>query len=199
MLSVGLAGQFVSRPPLVHYCFVVIKVALLSVHSCMLINPDGVDHRGRGMETLGEDPLVAGEYGARFVAAAQAQSGNGSRQLRRVVLAPKHFLDYDLEGRKWWPGDKLWPMRREFNAVVSKQDQMEYFLPAWHATVKIGQPGGVMCATSAVNGVDSCMNPTYLHGFLREACSFSGFVVTDGNSCGAVYCIEHLQSFSLTS
>ena len=137
------------------------------------------------METPGEDPLTTGEYGARFVAAAQAQSASG---LRRVVLAPKHYLDYDLEGRKWWPGDKLWPMRREFNAIVSKQEQTEYFLPAWHATMTIGQPGGVMCATSAVNGVDSCMNPTYLEGFLRGTCSFSGFVVTDGNSCGNTNC-----------
>ena len=80
-------------------------------------------------------------------------------------------------------------MRREFNAIVSKQDQMEYFLPAWYATMTIGQPGGVMCATSAVNGVDSCMNPTFLTGFLRNTCSFSGFVVTDGNSCGKLHSI----------
>ena len=144
-----------------------------------------------------QDPLVAGEYGARFVKAAQAQSSDGHQPLRRVVMAPKHYLDYDLEGRKWWPdpqnrtartGQPLWPMRREFDAQVSKQQQVEYYLPAWHATFAIAQPGGVMCATSAVNGVDSCMNPTYLQGFLRDTFNFSGFVITDGNSCGNPNC-----------
>ena len=110
------------------------------------------------METPSEDPLLTGEYGARFVAGAQAQSEENGR-LRRVVCAPKHFvrtklhaanqsidhswpinkrlralslsdlnvkstrlnglmlpeqLDYDLEGRKWWPaGEELWPSGRE--------------------------------------------------------------------------------------
>ena len=32
------------------------------------------------------------------------------------------------------------------------------------------------------------MNPTYLKGFLRDRFNFTGFVVTDGNSCGNVNC-----------
>jgi hypothetical protein len=57
---------------------------------------------------------------------------------------------------------------------------VEYFLPQWHAVMTYGQPGGVMCSTNRVNGVDACMNPTYLQGFLRERFNFTGYVVTDG-------------------
>ncbi len=45
-----------------------------------------------------------------------------------------------------------------------------------------------MCSTNRVNGVDACMNDEYLNGFLRERFNFSGFIVTDGNSCGNVNC-----------
>lgn len=58
--------------------------------------------------------------------------------------------------------------------------QVEYFLPAWHATIKAGEAGSLMCSTNRVNGIDSCMNPTYLQGFLRDTFNFTGYVVTDG-------------------
>eukprot|EP00040_Diaphanoeca_grandis_P027457 m.156344 g.156344 ORF g.156344 m.156344 type:complete len:991 (+) comp30988_c0_seq1:126-3098(+) len=140
---------------------------------------------GRGMEVPGEDPTATGEYGRLFVSAMQARSPDGRRQ--RVVTSPKHWLDYDLEGRKDRPS-QVGPSRNEFNANVSKQQQLEYYLAAWHATVKSGEPSSVMCSTNRVNGVDSCMNPTYLTGFLRNIFNFSGYVVTDGNSCGNPNC-----------
>ncbi len=144
---------------------------------------------GRGMEVPGEDPLLSGEYGARFVKAAQARGVGGLEAWQqRVALAPKHWLDYDMEGRHdaFSPG---WgPSRNDFDAIVSKQEQVEYFLAQWHAVVAIGEPSGIMCSTNRVNGVDACMNPTYLQGFLRDQFNFSGFVVTDGNSCGNPNC-----------
>ena len=45
-----------------------------------------------------------------------------------------------------------------------------------------------MCSTNRINGVDTCMNPVYLQGFLRARFNFTGFVVTDGNSCGNPNC-----------
>jgi beta-D-xylosidase 4 len=57
-----------------------------------------------------------------------------------------------------------------------------------HAGRTVGQPGAVMCSTNRVNGVDACMNPTYLEGFLRQRFNFSGYVVTDGGSCGNPNC-----------
>ena len=144
---------------------------------------------GRGMEVPGEDPLVSGEFGARFVRAAQARGMGGlGRSQQRVALAPKHWLDYDMEGRHdaFSPG---WgPSRNDFDAVVSRQEQVEFFLAQWHAVIAVGEPSGVMCSTNRINGVDTCMNPTYLQGFLRDRFNFSGFVVTDGNSCGNPNC-----------
>lgn len=134
----------------------------------------------------GEDPLVVGEYGAHFVRAMQGVSKDGKTKL--VTVAPKHFLNYDLEGRKNGNWSNVYPGRNDFNAIVSKQEQLEYYLPAWHATMTVGQPGSVMCSTNRVNGVDSCMNPTYIDGFLRDKFNFTGFVVTDGGSCGNPNC-----------
>ena len=66
--------------------------------------------------------------------------------------------------------------------------ECRYFLPQWHRMMTVAQPGGVMCSTNRINGVDACMNPTYLQGFLRERFNFTGFVVTDGGSCGNPNC-----------
>jgi beta-glucosidase-like glycosyl hydrolase len=144
---------------------------------------------GRGMEVPGEDPLVAGEYGARFVRAAQARGEGGlAAWQQRVALAPKHWLDYDMEGRHDAFSPAWGPSRNDFDAVVSRQEQVEYFLAQWHAVVAVGEPSGVMCSTNRINGVDTCMNPTYLDGFLRGRFNFTGFVVTDGNSCGNANC-----------
>ena len=76
------------------------------------------------MEVPGEDPLLAGDYGAHFVKAMQARSADGHHQ--RVVCAPKHWLDYDMEGRHDAFSPQWGPSRNDFNAVVSKQEQMEY-------------------------------------------------------------------------
>jgi beta-D-xylosidase 4 len=151
---------------------------------------------GRGMEVPGEDPLTTGEYGREFVRAVQQRSDDGRTQ--RVVAAPKHFLDYDMEGRhdtaSWWG-----PSRNDFDAKVSKQEQVEYFLPAWHATIKAGRAGSLMCSTNRVNGVDACMNPTFLTGFLRKEFNFGGYVVTDGNSCGNTNCRATVENVNASA
>ena len=46
-----------------------------------------------------------------------------------------------------------------------------------------------MCSTNRINGVDACMNPVYLQGFLRDRFNFTGAVVTDGDSCGNANCL----------
>lgn len=138
---------------------------------------------GRGMEVPGEDPMVTGEYGREFVSAMQAR--NGTQQ--RAMCMPKHWLAYDLEGRR---GDPEGFDRSSFNALVSPHMMVSYYLPAWHATIAAGQASGVMCSTNAINGVDACMNPLYLKGFLRDRFNFSGAVVTDGGSCGNQNCAK---------
>lgn len=65
---------------------------------------------------------AAHRYGRNFVRAMQAKSADGRTQ--RVVASPKHYVDYDLEGRHdaYSPG---WgPSRNDFNAIVSQQEQV---------------------------------------------------------------------------
>ena len=118
---------------------------------------------------------------------------HAARRLQICVKHHRHARAERLDARRW----RHRRVAKHADVVTvravrvenrSKQQQVEYYLPAWHATFAIAQPGGVMCATSAVNGVDSCMNPTYLQGFLRDTFNFSGFVITDGNSCGNTNC-----------
>lgn len=152
---------------------------------------------GRGMETPGEDPLTAGAYAAAYVGSMASRSADGRTQ--RVIVGPKHFVDYDMEGRHDRVSPGWGPSRNDFDAVVAKQEQVEFFLPAWHAAVSIGRAGGVMCSTNRVNGVDACMNPTYLNGFLRQRFGFEGYVVTDGNSCGNPNCEATVAAYNATA
>ena len=65
----------------------------------------------------------------------------------RVLSTAKHFLDYDQEG------SPVGVMRGDFDAIVSDQDQVEYYLPAWRAAIKGGDIRGFMCSYNNVNGV----------------------------------------------
>jgi beta-glucosidase len=91
-----------------------------------------------------------------------------------VICAPKHWLDYDMEGRHDSASPNWGPSRNDFNAIVSKQEHVEYFLPAWHSTIAAGRAGSLMCSTNRINGIDACMDGTFLTGFLRESFGFSG-------------------------
>lgn len=63
---------------------------------------------GRGQETPGEDPLVAGVYAARYVRGLQG-TDDGDRL--KVAACCKHFTAYDLDN---WSGVD----RFHFNAKV---------------------------------------------------------------------------------
>ena len=62
---------------------------------------------GRGQETPGEDPVVAGKYGASYVRGLQ---GNDGERLK-VAACCKHFTAYDVDN---WNGVD----RYHFNAKV---------------------------------------------------------------------------------
>ncbi|KAL9683456.1 hypothetical protein QQ045_015278 [Rhodiola kirilowii] len=70
---------------------------------------------GRGQETPGEDPLVAGKYAIRFVRGLQGDSFQGGALKYGSLMASaccKHFTAYDLEN---WNGTT----RYVFDAQVS--------------------------------------------------------------------------------
>lgn len=64
---------------------------------------------GRGQETPGEDPVIAGKYAASYVRGLQ---GNDAGDRLKVAACCKHYTAYDLDN---WSGVD----RFHFNAKVS--------------------------------------------------------------------------------
>lgn len=64
---------------------------------------------GRGQETPGEDPVLAGKYAARYVRGLQ---GNANGNRLKVAACCKHYTAYDLDN---WNGVD----RFHFNAKVT--------------------------------------------------------------------------------
>jgi beta-glucosidase len=134
---------------------------------------------GRGQETYGEDPFLAGRLGVAFVTGMQ---GDNPKYFK-VIATPKHFAVHS--------GPE--PERHQFNVDVSPHDLEDTYLPAFRATVVEGRAGSVMCAFTAVNGVPACANKYLLQDILREAWKFQGYVNSD---CGAVEEISTAHKFT---
>ncbi|MDR3692938.1 MAG: glycoside hydrolase family 3 N-terminal domain-containing protein [Fimbriimonas sp.] len=124
---------------------------------------------GRAQETYGEDPYLTSRIGVAFVKGLQ---GDDTKHLK-LVATPKHYAAHSgpEEGR------------HAFDAVVSKQDLWETYLPAFEATVKEAGAQSVMGAYNRFNGVPCCANEELLNDVLRDRWGFDGFVVSD---CGAI-------------
>lgn len=120
---------------------------------------------GRGHETYGEDPYLTGRMGSAFVRGMQ---GNDPRFYKAVACA-KHYAVHS--------GPE--PTRHEFNAVVSKSDLYNTYLPAFKTLVTEAKVGGVMCAYNRVDSFPCCNNPFLLQTVLRQQWGFKGYVVTD--------------------
>ena len=124
---------------------------------------------GRGHETYGEDPYLTSRLGVRFI---QALQGDDPVYMKAVACA-KHFAVHSgPEGE-----------RHHFNAVASKQDMYETYLPAFKACVQEGKVEAVMGAYNRTNGEPCCGSKTLLQDILREEWGFEGHVVSD---CWAV-------------
>ena len=124
---------------------------------------------GRGQETYGEDPYLSGQIGSAFVRGLQ---GNDPKVLKAAACA-KHFAVHS--------GPEA--QRHTFDAVVSKRDLQETYLPAFRTLVGAGVEA-VMCAYNRVNGDPACGSDFLIRDTLRGEWGFKGHVVSD---CGAVY------------
>jgi len=124
---------------------------------------------GRGMETYGEDPFLAGRLAVAFVRGIQ---GDDPRYLR-AIATPKHYAVHS--------GPE--PDRHRFDAVVDERDLRETYLPAFEASIAEGGAWSVMCAYNRVDGAPACGSRRLLQEILRDEWGFSGYVVSD---CGAI-------------
>lgn len=114
---------------------------------------------GRNFEYFSEDPYLAGELGAAYVQALQAQG---------VSACVKHFAANNQETR-----------RMSGSSQVDQRTLHEIYLPAFEAAVKKGGARGVMCAYNAINDTFCAENKELLTDILRKKWGYRGFVVTD--------------------
>lgn len=124
---------------------------------------------GRGQETYGECPYLSARMGVAFVNGLQ---GDDPRYLKSVAT-PKHFVVHS------GPEDQ----RHHFNAISSKKDMEETYLPAFRSCVEEAGAESVMCAYNRTNDELCCASPTLLQNILRDRWGFAGYVVSD---CGAI-------------
>ena len=119
---------------------------------------------GRGHETYGEDPYLTSRLGVAFVNGLQ-----GEGEYLKIAACAKHFAVHSgPEG-----------IRHEFNAVTTKKDLYETYLPAFEACVKEADVEAVMGAYNRTNGEPCCGSKTLLKDILRGEWNFKGHVVSD--------------------
>ncbi len=134
---------------------------------------------GRGMETYGEDPYLTSQMGVAYVKGLQ---GDNPKYLKTAACA-KHFAVHSGPEK----------LRHEFNAVVSKKDLYETYLPAFKNLVYAGVES-VMCAYNRTNGDPCCGHNYLLTEVLRGKWGFKGHVVTD---CWAL--VDFYEGHKVTS
>ncbi|MBU3175684.1 glycoside hydrolase family 3 C-terminal domain-containing protein [Clostridium estertheticum] len=120
---------------------------------------------GRGHETYGEDPYLTGRLGVAFIKGLQ---GNDKRYMKSAACA-KHFAVHSGPEAK----------RHSFNAVVSKKDLRETYLPSFKEAVKEANVEAVMGAYNRTNGEPCCGSKTLLNDILRDEWGFKGHVTSD--------------------
>ena len=148
------------------------------------INPFRDPRWGRGQETPGEDPFHLQSYVAQLIAGLQADTES---PYRKVVSTCKHYAAYDQEGS----GSTV---RDVFNAIVTTQDLVEYYLPPFRTCAKDSKVGGFMCSYNEVNGVPSCANNYLLQTILRGHWGWNDtdkWVVSDCDAVSDVYNTHH--------
>lgn len=124
---------------------------------------------GRGQETYGEDPYLTATLGEAFIKGLQ---GDDEKYIKTAACA-KHFAVHSgpEEGR------------HSFNAIASKKDMMETYLPAFKRAVVDAKVCGVMGAYNRTNDEACCASDTLINTVLRKAWGFDGYYVSD---CGAI-------------
>jgi len=124
---------------------------------------------GRGQETWGEDPFFTGEMAAEYVKGMQ---GDDPKYLKTAACA-KHYAVHSGPEKD----------RHIFNAVVTKRELYDTYLPAFKKLVVDAKVESVMGAYNRVFGEPACASELLLDEILRGEWDFEGHVVSD---CGAL-------------
>jgi len=120
---------------------------------------------GRGQETWGEDPFLTGEMGAVFVKGMQ---GDHPKYLKTAACA-KHFAVHSGPEKE----------RHTFNAVVTRRELYDTYLPAFKKLVQDAKVEAVMGAYNRLYGEVCCASQLLIEDILRGEWQFEGHFVSD--------------------
>jgi len=120
---------------------------------------------GRGQETWGEDPFLTGEMAAGFVMGLQ---GDDPKYLKTAACA-KHMAVHSGPEKD----------RHSFNAIVTKRELYDTYLPAFKKLVKEAKVESVMGAYNRLLGEVCCASPLLIEKILRGEWGFPGHFVSD--------------------
>jgi beta-glucosidase len=128
---------------------------------------------GRGQETYGEDTYLTGRLGVLFIKGLQ---GDDSTYYKTIATV-KHYAVHS--------GPE--PERHVFDALTSKRDFREMYLPQFEMGIKEGKAYSVMCAYNRYNGEACCGSEGMLDSILRKEWGFNGYVVSDCEAITDIY------------
>jgi beta-glucosidase len=114
---------------------------------------------GRGFESIGEDPFLAGLGSAALVRGIQSTG---------VQATIKHFLCNDQEDR-----------RMGVQSIVTERALREIYALPFQLAVRDAQPGAFMTAYNGINGTYCSENPKYIDEMLRKEWGWDGLVMSD--------------------
>ena len=124
---------------------------------------------GRGQETWGEDPFFSGKMASAFVKGLQ---GDHPKYLKAAACAKHYAVHSGPENQ-----------RHTFNAVVSRRELYDSYLPSFKTLVQEAGVESVMGAYNRTLGEPCCASKLLLEDILRGEWGFEGHVVSD---CGAL-------------
>lgn len=134
---------------------------------------------GRAQETYGEDPYLTSVIGAAFVRGLQ---GSHPKYLK-VAACAKHLAVHSGPEK----------LRQEFNAIVSRKDLVETYLPAFEALIK-ADVATIMATYNRVNGEHCCASPTLIGEFVRRRFGFKGMIMSDGGALGSLHTTHNITN-----
>lgn len=114
---------------------------------------------GRGFESIGEDPFLAGLGAAALIRGIQSTG---------VQATIKHFLCNDQEDK-----------RLGVQSIVTERALREIYALPFQLTVRDSQPGAFMTAYNGINGTFVSENPKYIDQLLRKEWAWDGLVMSD--------------------
>ncbi|KAI1360316.1 glycoside hydrolase superfamily [Xylaria arbuscula] len=153
------------------------------------VNPYKDPRWGRGMETPGEDPLRVKNYVKHFLLGLEGPPGSYPK---KTIATCKHLAGYDLEN-----GNSS--NRHSFDAIISTQDLVEYYLPPFQQCARDSRVGSIMCSYNALNGTPACANSYLLDTILRDHWNWTAeqqYVVTD---CGVLLDTYSAHNYTRTA